>query len=190
MQLPPQRAVNRQSHLDQRQSRGRARRVRQPRRWYVRSAPSARLGELDAQFGRIRASVRGRPPYPGFRPDRARLPPHAMTLRSKYELDCFQVERGAFQARVVGRRFGARVLAPYRALLLAPYRWSWRRRRGRSLDRLRRRLGGLLLTTRREERRGNHDGNHCRFTEQPMAGRCFGKGRTSVAPWLKGSYTG
>jgi hypothetical protein len=53
-------------------------------------------------------------------------------------------------------------------------RWRWRgrrRRRGLIGDRWRRRRG---LLTPRQERRGNHDGNYCRTTQQPVAGSFFG----------------
>ena len=70
-----------------------------------------------------------------------------------------------------------RLSAPRRLAPFGVYFWgrSWSRSRswlrGRSDDRLRRR--GLLLGTRPEERRGNHDGNHRRITEQPVVKHTF-----------------
>ena len=59
---------------------------------------------------------------------------------------------------------------PYRAALTSPVRpgrwrrrsWGWFRSRGRGDDWLRRRR--LFVGTRREDPRGNHDGNHRRVT--------------------------
>jgi hypothetical protein len=58
-------------------------------------------------------------------------------------------------------------------------RWRWRR--GCSFDGLRRRRR-LLLCTRGDERHRSQHGNHCRITEQPVAGHCFGNVEHPVLP--------
>ena len=94
---------------------------------------------------------------------------------------CYTTAGGSLDGgQVLGddSRFGfLRLTAPSS---LAPFadNSSRRRRRGRRWrrglidDRLRWRWGGLL--TPRQERRGNHDGNYRRTTQQPVAGHFLG----------------
>jgi len=64
-------------------------------------------------------------------------------------------------------------LAPFADNSSRRRRRGWRWRRGLIDDRLRRRWGGLRGTPR-DERRGNHDGNYRRTTQQPVARHFFG----------------